>query len=70
MKFSHCGRLLATAGQNNVIWVWVLKDYYAYFNDLRNKYDSKGKVEDRDGHFRIIRYSKIIKPNLKFRILF
>ena len=43
MKFSHCGRLLATAGQNNVIWVWVLKDYFAFFNDLRNKYDSKGK---------------------------
>ncbi|CAK8671833.1 unnamed protein product [Clavelina lepadiformis] len=41
MKFSHCGRLLATAGQNNIIWIWVLKDYYAYFNELRNKYDSK-----------------------------
>ncbi|XP_078482822.1 WD repeat-containing protein 44-like isoform X2 [Ciona intestinalis] len=41
MKFSHCGRLLATAGQNNVIWVWVLKDYYAYFNEMRSKYVSK-----------------------------
>ncbi|XP_039271162.2 WD repeat-containing protein 44-like isoform X1 [Styela clava] len=41
MKFSHCGRLLATSGQDNVIWVWVLKDFYNYFNDMRNKYDNK-----------------------------
>jgi len=33
MKFSHCGKLLATAGQNNIIWVWVLKDYYHYFSN-------------------------------------
>jgi len=41
MKFSHCGRLLATAGQNNIIWVWVLKEYFAYFNELRTKYENK-----------------------------
>jgi len=38
MKFSHCGRLLATAGQNNIIWVWVLKDYYQYFSNFQNDY--------------------------------
>lgn len=42
MKFSHCGRLLATSGQDNVIWVWVLKEFYNYFNDMRIKYDSRG----------------------------
>jgi len=44
MKFSHCGRLLATAGQNNIIWIWVLKEWYHFFNDMRKKYDNKGKV--------------------------
>lgn len=44
MKFSHCGRLLATSGQDNVIWVWVLKDFYNYFNDMRIKYDSKDEM--------------------------
>nr|CAB3267704.1 WD repeat-containing protein 44-like [Phallusia mammillata] len=41
MKFSHCGRLLATAGQNNIIWIWVLKEWFHFFNDMRKKYDSK-----------------------------
>lgn len=44
MKFSHCGKLLATAGQNNIIWVWVLKKHFNEFNDLRNKYDGKGNT--------------------------
>lgn len=43
MKFSHCGRLLATAGQNNIIWVWVLKEYYQFFNDLRSRYENKDR---------------------------
>jgi len=43
MKFSHCGKLLATAGQNNIIWVWVLKKHFNEFNELRNKYDGKDR---------------------------
>jgi len=31
MKFSSCGRLLATAGQDKVLRIWVLKDAYPYF---------------------------------------
>lgn len=38
MKFSPCGRLLATGGQDNLLIVWVLKDAYSYFNDMRTKY--------------------------------
>ena len=38
MKFSPCGRLLATGGQDNTLRIWVLKSAYYYFNDMRQKY--------------------------------
>lgn len=38
MKFSPCGRLLATGGQDSVLRIWVLKSAYSYFEDLRQKY--------------------------------
>ncbi|XP_013402472.1 WD repeat-containing protein 44 isoform X3 [Lingula anatina] len=38
MKFSHCGRLVATGGQDNILRVWVLKNSFAYFDDMRQKY--------------------------------
>lgn len=42
MKFSHCGRLLATAGQDNVVRIWVLKTAFDYFNNMRLKYNTEG----------------------------
>lgn len=44
MKFSHCGRLLATAGQDNVVRIWVLKTAFDYFNNMRIKYNTEGKA--------------------------
>uniref|UniRef100_A0A665U265 WD repeat-containing protein 44 n=1 Tax=Echeneis naucrates TaxID=173247 RepID=A0A665U265_ECHNA len=44
MKFSHCGRLLATAGQDNVVRIWVLKTAFDYFNNMRLKYNTEGRV--------------------------
>lgn len=44
MKFSHCGRLLATAGQDNVVRIWVLKTAFDYFNNMRLKYNTEGNV--------------------------
>ncbi|XP_016348342.1 WD repeat-containing protein 44-like isoform X3 [Sinocyclocheilus anshuiensis] len=44
MKFSHCGRLLATAGQDNVVRIWVLKNAHDYFNNMRIKYNTEGRV--------------------------
>ena len=35
MKFSSCGRLLATAGQDRDIRIWVLKEHIDYFEGLR-----------------------------------
>ncbi|PNE09436.1 hypothetical protein B7P43_G00138, partial [Cryptotermes secundus] len=31
MKFSSCGRLLATAGQDQVLRIWVVRNAFAYF---------------------------------------
>ncbi|ETE71934.1 WD repeat-containing protein 44, partial [Ophiophagus hannah] len=42
MKFSHCGRLLASAGQDNLVRIWVLKTAFDYFNNMRMKYNSEG----------------------------
>lgn len=43
MKFSSCGRLLATAGQDRVLRIWVLKDAYIYFQDMRTRYNADQK---------------------------
>ncbi|ELU01236.1 hypothetical protein CAPTEDRAFT_177177 [Capitella teleta] len=44
MEFSHCGRLLATGGQDNLLRVWVLKGAYAFFDDMRQKYNEATKA--------------------------
>jgi WD40 repeat protein len=44
MKFSQCGRLLATGGQDNLLHVWVLKEAFSYFDDMRRKYSDAAKV--------------------------
>ncbi|XP_075209994.1 WD repeat-containing protein 44 [Lycorma delicatula] len=41
MKFSQCGRLLATAGQDRVLRVWVLRSASSYFQDMRTKYNAE-----------------------------
>lgn len=43
MKFSSCGRLLATAGQDRVLRIWVLKEAYPFFQDMRTKYNADTK---------------------------
>lgn len=43
MKFSSCGRLLATAGQDRILRIWVLKDAYPFFQDMRTKFNSDQK---------------------------
>ncbi|XP_025834788.1 WD repeat-containing protein 44 isoform X2 [Agrilus planipennis] len=41
MKFSVCGRLLATAGQDKVLRIWVINDAYVFFQDMRSKYNAE-----------------------------
>ena len=44
-KFSPCGRLLATAGEDGVIWIWVLKQFRNYF-EKQNKDNQKNQKEN------------------------
>lgn len=39
MKFSGCGKLLATGGKDQILRVWILKAYYAEFVDLKQRYN-------------------------------
>ncbi|XP_064456199.1 WD repeat-containing protein 44-like [Ornithodoros turicata] len=48
MKFSACGRLMATAGQDNVLRIWVLRDAYKYFDDMRQKYNTDAKASSQE----------------------
>ncbi|XP_046396357.1 WD repeat-containing protein 44 isoform X2 [Ischnura elegans] len=41
MKFSWCGRLLASAGQDRVLRIWVLRSAWPYFQDMRTKYNAE-----------------------------
>ncbi|XP_022910260.1 WD repeat-containing protein 44 isoform X2 [Onthophagus taurus] len=41
MKFSQCGRLLATAGQDKVLRIFVIKSAFTYFQDMRTKYNAE-----------------------------
>ncbi|KAG1678566.1 WD repeat-containing protein 44 [Nymphon striatum] len=43
MKFSYCGRLLATAGQDHILRIWVLRDSHLYFDDMRQKYNAEAR---------------------------
>jgi len=48
MKFSLCGRLLATAGQDCILRIWVLRDKHGHFSDMRRRYqvEHEGLSED------------------------
>ncbi|KAG0410780.1 hypothetical protein HPB47_012108 [Ixodes persulcatus] len=48
MKFSPCGRLMATAGQDNVLRIWVLRDAYEHFDDMRKKYKAEVKKDSQE----------------------
>lgn len=43
MKFSPCGRMLATGGQDKLLRIWVLKDAYHHFEELIKKFNADQK---------------------------
>uniref|UniRef100_A0A3P8RPI0 WD repeat-containing protein 44 n=1 Tax=Amphiprion percula TaxID=161767 RepID=A0A3P8RPI0_AMPPE len=67
MKFSHCGRLLATAGQDNVVRIWVLKTAFDYFNNMRLKYNTEGRVSPSPSQESLCSSKSDTDPGVKFR---
>jgi len=53
MKFSPCGRLLASAGKDQVVRVWVLNSFQQHFAELIKNYKSSN----------CILFSSIMKAN-------
>lgn len=41
MKFSCCGKLLATAGQDKVLRIWIVRDSFQFFQEMRTKYNAE-----------------------------
>ena len=48
MKFSSCGKLLATGGQDKVLRVWCLSSVREEFVALKEKYKKNNSQEDGD----------------------
>uniref|UniRef100_A0A1I7TLG8 WD repeat-containing protein 44 n=1 Tax=Caenorhabditis tropicalis TaxID=1561998 RepID=A0A1I7TLG8_9PELO len=46
IKFSICGKLMATAGQDSILRIWVVRSHLQYFTELRDKYSSNGSDTD------------------------
>nr|XP_023024459.1 WD repeat-containing protein 44 [Leptinotarsa decemlineata] len=38
MKFSGCGRLLATAGQDKILRIWIVESAYQFFQEMRTNH--------------------------------
>ncbi|KHJ85720.1 WD domain, G-beta repeat protein, partial [Oesophagostomum dentatum] len=41
IRFSVCGRLMATAGQDSIIRVWAARSHFKYFTQMRERYQQK-----------------------------
>ncbi|XP_011173131.1 WD repeat-containing protein 44 [Solenopsis invicta] len=63
MKFSACGRLLATAGQDRVLRIWVLQDAFSYFQDMRTKYNAE-KVSPTPSQESLVSQQSMEDPNV------
>ncbi len=51
MKFSLCGKFLATAGKDQLLKVWVLKSFYAHFVDQFKRHNLDSKFIQINLHF-------------------
>ncbi|PSN30230.1 WD repeat-containing protein 44, partial [Blattella germanica] len=65
MKFSSCGRLLATAGQDRVLRVWVVRNAFTYFQDMRTKYNAE-KVSPTPSQESLVSQHSAEDPNVAF----
>ncbi len=44
MKFSPCGRLLASAGKDQIVRVWVLNSFHQHFAELIRNYKNSNCI--------------------------
>ncbi|XP_063243770.1 WD repeat-containing protein 44 [Bacillus rossius redtenbacheri] len=65
MKSSSCGRLLATAGQDRVLRVWVVRSAYTYFQEMRTKYNAE-KVSPTPSQESLVSHHSAEDPNASF----
>ncbi|CAH8485785.1 unnamed protein product [Schistosoma turkestanicum] len=74
MRFSPCGRLLATAGYDRNIRIWVLKQCYRYFKEMQRsstppptsaKYESVGSFISNDFQTKV----NFVRPFQNIRII-
>lgn len=63
MKFSCCGRLLATAGQDKVLRVWAVRDAFQFFQDMRTKYNAE-KVSPTPSQESLMSHHSSEDPNI------
>nr|CAI5843943.1 unnamed protein product [Callosobruchus analis] len=63
MKFSCCGRLLATAGQDKILRIWVVRDAYPFFQDMRTKYNAE-KVSPTPSQESLVSHNSSEAPNI------
>lgn len=63
MKFSPCSRLLATTGQDKILRIWVLRDSFTYFQDMRNKYNAE-KVSPTPSQESLVSQQSMDDPQL------
>nr|XP_040567138.1 LOW QUALITY PROTEIN: WD repeat-containing protein 44-like [Lepeophtheirus salmonis] len=70
MRFSLCGQLLATAGQDKVLKIWALKNSLSYFKDMRTRY-SKEKTSPTNSYDSVLADVTAIKaPPSDQRVIF
>ncbi|EGT50318.1 hypothetical protein CAEBREN_09502 [Caenorhabditis brenneri] len=46
IKFSICGKLMATAGQDSILRIWVVRSHLQYFTEMRDKYAANSSDAD------------------------
>jgi hypothetical protein len=52
MKFSTCGKLLASAGKDQIIRIWVLKSFYEYFSDQISRQNNSESLKYPESSFK------------------
>ncbi|CAJ0583048.1 unnamed protein product, partial [Mesorhabditis spiculigera] len=61
VRFSVCGRLMATAGQDTIIRIWVAKAHVRHFEALRDRYMKRADCPPEDMFERAMSDSEVFR---------